>query len=150
MRWAQYALRVEYSLCVTCCVSMHDPVSARLALPDPVIAVVGATDAPGKYGGRIYRDLKSKGYRVLAVNPDRATVDGDQAFKTLGDLPETPDIVNVVVPPSVTLALLDDVAALPDAVVWIQPGAADEAVRLRVDELGIPALIDACIMVQTR
>ena len=28
------------------------------------LAVVGATDDPAKFGGRIYRDLKAKGFRV--------------------------------------------------------------------------------------
>ncbi len=115
-----------------------------------MIAVVGATDDPGKYGGVIYRDLKNKGYRVVAVNPGRATVDGDVAFKSVADLPEQPDIINIVVPPSRTLRVLDDAAAIDGAAVWIQPGAADDAVRERVVELGIPSLIDACIMIRAR
>lgn len=129
---------------------MSDPVSARLDLPDPLIAVVGATDEPGKYGGRIYRDLKAKGYRVVAVNLTRPTVDGDVAYKSVSGLPQTPDIVNVVIPPPRTLELLDEIAEIPGVAVWIQPGAADDAVRDRVRVLGLPALIDACIMVQTR
>ena len=129
---------------------MNDPVSTRLGLPDPLIAVVGATDSPGKYGGTIYRDLKAKGYRVVAVNPLRATVDGDEAFRSVSDLPVTPDIINVVVPPRRTMRVLDQAAELDDVAVWIQPGAADAEVRERVDELGIHALIDACIMVETR
>ncbi len=129
---------------------MNDPVSARLELPDPLIAVVGATDHPTKYGGRIYRDLKTKGYRVVPVNPGRATVDGDMTFGSVGDLPERPDIINVVVPPSRTLLILDQIADMDDIAVWIQPGAADDAVRKRVNELGITALIDACIMIRTR
>lgn len=129
---------------------MMDPVSARLELNDPYIAVVGATDAPGKFGGKIYRDLKSKGYRVAAVNPQRDTVDGDKAFASLADLPESPDIVNVVVPPVRTMRVLDAAASIDDVAVWIQPGAADTAVRAKVEELGIPALIDACIMVEAR
>ena len=122
----------------------------RLDLPDPLIAVVGATDHPGKYGGTIYRNLKAKGYRVVPVNPLRATVDGDPCYPTLSDLNEKPDIVNIVVPPVRTMRVVEQAAALGDVAVWIQPGAADEAVRLRVDELGIPSLIDACIMVQAR
>lgn len=129
---------------------MGNVVLERLQLDDPLIAVVGATDHPGKYGGIIYRDLKNKGYRVVGVNPGRSEVDQDRAYPTLADLPERPDIVNVVIPPRRTLALLDEVAALDDVAVWIQPGAADDAVRARVDELGIPSLIDACIMVRAR
>jgi predicted CoA-binding protein len=121
-----------------------------LSRPDAVIAVVGATDHPSKYGGIIYRDLKAKGYRVLAVNPYRETVDGDPCWKTLADLPEAPTIVDVVVPPGRTLALLEACAELGYRNVWIQPGAADDAVRSRAAELSLNALIDACIMVEAR
>lgn len=129
---------------------MTNEVALRLDRADPLIAVVGATDHPGKYGGIIYRNLKAKGYRVVPVNPGRATVDNDQSFASLSDLPEPPDIVNVVIPPDRTLPLLDDVAEIDDGAVWIQPGAADDAVRERVRELGLPSLIDACIMVIAR
>ncbi len=129
---------------------MNDPVADRLALPDPLIAVVGATDSPRKYGGIIYRDLKAKGYRVVGVNPGRITVDGDKAFPALSDLPERPDIVNVVVPPHETIRIVEQAAEIPDAAVWVQPGAGSSAVRQRLDELGVPALIGACIMVETR
>lgn len=129
---------------------MIDPVSARLRNGDPLIAIVGATDTPGKYGGVIYRDLKQKGYRVVGINPTKGTVDGDPVFRSLESLDEEPDIVNVVIPPQRTLRVLDQVAQMDDVAVWIQPGAADDAVRERVDELGLEALIDACIMVQTR
>lgn len=125
-------------------------VTERLDLPDPLIAVVGATDHPGKYGGTIYRDLKTKGYRVVAVNPLRESVDGDPCYHTLMDLDEVPDIVNIVVPPARTMRVVEQAAALGDTAVWIQPGAADAAVRERVDELGLVSLIDACIMIQAR
>ena len=129
---------------------MNDPVSERLNLPNPLIAVVGATDAPGKYGGIIYRDLKRKGYRVVPVNPARDTVDGDPVYTSILDIEEPPDIVNVVVPPIRTMRVLEQAAQLPDAAVWIQPGAADAEVRARAEELGLPTLIDACIMVEAR
>ena len=84
------------------------------------------------------------------MNPTRATVDGDPVYAKLSALPEPPDIVNIVVPPRRTLAVLDEAAAIEGVAVWIQPGAADNAVRARADELGVPALIDACIMIEAR
>lgn len=116
---------------------------------DPLIAVVGATDAPGKYGGVIYRHLKEKGYRVVPVNPSRATVDGDEAFPSVGVLPVPPDIVNFVVPPPVTLRILDEVADLP-AALWVQPGAGDNAVKQRLSTGSTPGVMDACIMVVSK
>lgn len=121
-----------------------------LADPGTTVAVVGATDARFKYGSTIYRDLKRKGFKVYAVNPRRPTVDGDQAFPDLASLPEQPTIVNVVVPPNQTLRVLQQMVALGYDNVWIQPGAADEAVRDFAAANGMNSLIDACIMVEAR
>lgn len=132
---------------------MSDPATNILELlrmPDTTVAVVGATDNPAKYGATIYRDLKRKGYQVYPVNPQRETVDGDRAFPDLASLPSPPTIVNIVVPPSRTMRVLEQAVALDLHNVWIQPGAADDAVRAYVVEHEMNALIDACIMVQAR
>jgi uncharacterized protein len=122
----------------------------RLERDDPLIAVVGATDTPGKYGGIIYRNLKEKGFRVVGVNPRAASVDGDPAYASLADLPEEPDIVDVVVPPRVGIDLIDDVAALEDGAIWFQPGAESDAIREKLNSSDLPSIVDACIMVLAR
>ena len=127
-----------------------DPITALLNDGDPSVAVVGATDNPNKYGSVIYRDLKAKGYRVYPVNPNRATVDGDLAYDDLGELPETPDIVNIVVPPARTLEVLDRAAELGIENIWVQPGAEDNAVMERLRTGGFNYLANACIMVRAR
>ena len=124
-----------------------DPVTTALMDPDSTIAIVGATDDPGKYGSVIYRDLKGKGFAVYAVNPGRDTVDGDPAYPTLTDLPTAPTVVNFVVPPQVSLAVLAEAKALGYNLVWLQPGSSSAAVRQYVETNGFEYLIDACIMV---
>ena len=121
-----------------------------LTTGDPLIAVVGATDDPRKYGSVIYRDLKSKGYRVVPVNATRATVDGEPAYPDLGDLPASPDIVNIVVPPDQTLRVLRRCTELGLDNVWVQPGAEDEAVMDYLAGNGFDYLANACIMVRSR
>jgi uncharacterized protein len=127
-----------------------DPITQLLYETDPVIAVVGATDNLDKYGAIIYRDLKAKGYRVYPVNPTRDTVDGDPAYRDLGDLPETPDIVDIVVPPRRTLRVLDRAEELGIKNIWVQPGAEDEAVLERLRVGPFEYLANACIMVRAR
>jgi acetyl-CoA synthetase len=72
---------------------------ARLLRPASV-AVVGASERPGSYGGEALRNLERLGYagRVYAVNPRRERVHGVPAHPSLGDLPEAPDAVVVAVP----------------------------------------------------
>jgi hypothetical protein len=129
---------------------MTHPVIDVLNSDDPLIAVVGATDNPAKYGAVIYRHLKAKGYRVVAVNPNRDTVDGDPAFSTLADLPHPPDIINLVIPADRGLQVLQK--APPDAVgaVWVQPGAASSELLGYLEGEGLDHIAEACIMVASR
>ena len=127
-----------------------ETISTLLDEGDPIIAIVGATDNPAKYGNRIYRDLKGKGYRVYPVNPTRDTIDGDPAYADLADLPETPDIVNYVVPPPRTLRLLKRAKGLGLMRVWVQPGAESADVMAYLNDNGFDYLANACIMVHSR
>ena len=128
---------------------MND-IASLLMEDDTTVAVVGATDDPGKYGSVIYRDLKSKGFDVYAVNPHRDSVDGDPAYASLGDLPEKPTIVNIVIPPDQTLRVLEDARDAGITNAWIQPGAGGSDVIDYLDRHGFTYLANACIMVRSR
>ncbi len=128
---------------------MND-IATLLHRDDTTVAVVGATDDPAKYGSVIYRDLKQKGFDVFPVNPNRDTVDGDPAFKSLDALPVAPTIVNIVVPPQVTLGVLRSAEALGYRNVWVQPGAESPEVMAYLTEHDFNYLANACIMVQSR
>jgi uncharacterized protein len=128
---------------------MND-IATLLHRDDTTVAIVGATDDPSKYGSVIYRDLKHKGFDVFAVNPGRDTVDGDPAYETLEDLPVTPTIVNIVVPPAATLNVLRKAKELGYRNVWVQPGAESAQVMAYLTENDFNYLANACIMVQSR
>lgn len=123
----------------------HTPL---LSDPDTVIAVVGATDTPGKYGGIIYRDLKRRGLRVLAVNPNRDTVDGDPSYPSLSDLPEDPTIVDLVVPPWESAGVVEEAERLGYSRIWFQPGSDTPELIADAVRRGLAVQADACIMVR--
>ncbi len=125
-------------------------ITELLSADDTTIAVVGATDDTSKYGSVIYRDLKSKGFDVVPVNLGRDTVDGDRAYRTLADLPSSPTIVNIVVPPAQTLDVLAQAKELGLRHVWVQPGADDTEVMDYLESNDFSFLANACIMVRSR
>ena len=128
---------------------MHD-IASLLHDPDSTVAVVGANDNPEKYGSVIYRDLKRKGYRIWAVNPNRDTVDGDPCYPSVSELPGRPTIVNFVVPPDQTLVVLKECLEQGLMNVWLQPGSESAAVMQFVQDNDFTYLANACIMVQSR
>ncbi|HUF96008.1 MAG TPA: CoA-binding protein [Acidimicrobiia bacterium] len=129
---------------------MNQDLSPLLFDPATSIAVVGATDMPGKYGGIIYRDLKAKGFNVFAVNPGRETVDGDPAYPTVLDTPEVPTMAVLVIPAPRGVNVVKKCKEAGINNVWVQPGAFSPDLRVALEEGGFDWIAGACVMVRAR
>ncbi|MBK8190470.1 MAG: CoA-binding protein [Vampirovibrionales bacterium] len=111
-------------------------------------AVIGVSADREKYGNKVYRELREAGYRVYGVNPKLDDIEGDRCFHKLADLPEIPDVVNVVVPPSVAEGIVDDCIERGIARMWFQPGSESPAALEKARAAGVIVVSDACIMLQ--
>lgn len=117
---------------------------------DHLIAIVGATDIAYKYGSIIYRDLKGKGFNVVAVNTTRLTVDGDEAYPNLASLPRRPTLINFVIPPEESMGVIAEAHDLGLGNVWLQPGSDSPQTIAALEAAGTAYLADSCIMVRAR
>jgi acetate---CoA ligase (ADP-forming) len=74
------------------------------------IALVGVSDDPQKTSGRPLRFLRTAGYegRLFAINPNRDTVQGEVAYRSMSDLPEVPDHAFVLTGADRALDALED------------------------------------------
>lgn len=115
-----------------------------------VWAVVGASSDPTKWGYRIYRALKERGYRVYPVNRRAKQIDGDPCYPSLAALPEKPGVVNVVVPPKLGLAVADEAAQLGLPRIWFQPGAQSPENIAHARALGLKTIAHACALVEAQ
>lgn len=113
-------------------------------------AIVGASQDRNKYGNRVFRSLRQAGYKVYPVNPNTAEVEGDVAYATLADLPEPPEVVNLVVPPAVTEQVVKKAHELGLTRVWMQPGAESDEAIMFCETHGMQVVYDACAMVRKR
>ena len=115
------------------------------------IALVGASNNRQKFGNRIYRDLRSKGYHVIPVNPKDRQIEGDRAYASIGIMEELPDIVNFVVPPPVAMKVAQEAVELGIEHLWFQPGSESNELETWLEGTnGIKYLVSSCIMVETR
>ena len=115
-----------------------------------VIAIVGASRNPEKYGHRVYKDLKQAGYKVYPVNPNTDEVLGDKCYPNLKSLPQKPDVVDIVVQPSITEQIVQECMQLGITMVWMQPGSESEKAIKFCNENNIQVVHGECIMVQRR
>ncbi len=92
------------------------------------IAVVGASSDPAKLGGRPVHYLKTLGYGglILPVNGSGGMVQGLPAYRSVADLPETPEQALIIVPaPAVEAAVADCAARGTPVVQILSSGFAD-------------------------
>jgi len=115
-------------------------------LSKKVWAVVGVTPKKEKFGYKIWKLLKAKGYQVYAVNPKYDEIEGDKCYSSLKALPSVPEVVDLVVPPSLSLQVVDEANDLGIKYLWFQPGTSDIDVLNKVKALGITAIND-CVLV---
>ena len=104
-----------------------------------------------KYGNKIYRDLRDKGYNVIHINPKEETIEGDKAYTSIEKMNRLPDIANFVVPPHIAIKIAKHIANLGIKYLWFQPGSeSDELENWLENTNEIKYLINSCIMVETR
>lgn len=111
-------------------------------------AVVGVTDDKSKFGYKIYKILKDKGYEVYGVNPKYKEVDGDKVFDSIKDLPVKVDCVDMVVNPAIGHKIIEDVADEGIEYIWLQPGAFDEGTIDLVEEKEMKYVYYDCVLAE--
>jgi acetate---CoA ligase (ADP-forming) len=64
------------------------------------VAVIGATNKPGKVGAAVFRNIIRAGFHGVAypVNPHATSVSGVRCYPDLAALPEPPELAIVIVP----------------------------------------------------
>lgn len=113
------------------------------------VAVVGATTNPDKYGNKIVRDLKSKGFEVYPVSPKYEEIEGLKCYKSVSDLPKDVELIVFVVPPSVGIDVLKEAHKAGFGRFWFQPDAESEEIREYLEKNGLEYSFERCIMFAT-
>ncbi|OGN91590.1 MAG: hypothetical protein A2Z70_04525 [Chloroflexi bacterium RBG_13_48_17] len=76
------------------------------------IAFLGATNNPFKWGFRIFANIVNGGFqgRLYPINPTKQEILGIKVYKSVGELPEIPDLAVIVIPPPGVPAVLRECA----------------------------------------
>jgi acyl-CoA synthetase (NDP forming) len=102
------------------------------------VAVIGASDADGKIGNSVMKNLINGGYKgtIVPVHPKNAEVLGVQAYKSILDYPGEIDVAVFAVPAHLCVAAMDEVGrkGVPGAVM-IPSGFAETDNQPLQDEL---------------
>lgn len=116
------------------------------------IAVVGASRDPSKWAHVVPLYLKRVGYKIVPINPSAGEILGEKAYRSILEVPERIDIVQVFRPPEEVPKIAEEVVKrrreVGDVrVVWLQLGIrAPPGVREALETEGIALFEDMCMM----
>lgn len=113
-----------------------------------LIAVVGVSENPDKYGHKIFRDLIKNNYNVVGINPKTKKILGQKIYPSLSVLPQTPDLVITVVPSQITQKTVEECHNLGIKKIWMQPGSESEAAIKLAQSYNLNLTYNACLMIE--
>lgn len=93
------------------------------------------------------------GYKIIPVPvyfPDVKEILGEPVYRTLAQIPERVDMVNVFRRPQDIPAHLDDILAARPKSVWFQLGIRHDEVAERLVREGIDVVQDRCLLVELK
>ncbi|BFU42207.1 CoA-binding protein [Krasilnikovia sp. MM14-A1004] len=123
--------------------------SARQILADAkVIAVVGASRDPGKPAHSVPLHMLRHGWHVIPVNPFVDEVFGQRAYRTLADIREPVDLVDIFRPAADAVEIVRQAIAAKIPAVWLQSGIVSAEARRIATEAGLDYVEDRCVMVE--
>src|ERR1700741_4747020 len=108
-----------------------------------VVAVIGASIHPRKFGNRAVRAFQRQGYIVVPINPHETEVEGLKTYASVLDVPGRIDMASFYVPPEIGEQIIDEVARKQIPEVWLNPGAESESLVARARSLSISPIV-AC------
>src|SRR5215210_3034554 len=110
------------------------------------IAVVGLSPNRLRPSHGVSQYMKSQGYRIVPVNPGHAEILGEKAYRTLEDIPEPVDIVNIFRRSEMIPPVVDSAIAIGAKVVWMQEGIEHEAAAEKARAAGLEVVMNTCIL----
>jgi uncharacterized protein len=107
-------------------------------------AIVGLTSNEARPAYGVARFLRSRGKRIVPVNPKAEPVHGEQGYASLGDVPFAVDVVDVFRRSELAGAHVDEAIAVGAKAVWLQLDVIDTDAADRAAAAGLDVVMDRC------
>ena len=127
----------------------QDPLTIQRVLHSAkTIAIVGLSKNELRASFFVGYYLKRHGYRVIPVNPRETEILGEKCYKSLLDVPEHVDIVDVFRAPDALPGIARDAVAIGADTLWCQFGVINAEGAKIAEDGGLTVIMDRCLKVE--
>ncbi|HST70821.1 MULTISPECIES: CoA-binding protein [Kocuria] len=113
------------------------------------IAIVGASNKPSRASYFVATYLQSSSpYRVYFVNPVVDEILGRPVYRSLADLPETPDLVDVFRKHDDLPDVAQEAVDAGAKTLWLQLGSWNEDAAAIAEDAGLDVVMDRCVKIE--
>jgi predicted CoA-binding protein len=120
----------------------------RILKENRVIAVVGLSAdwyRPSYFAAKY---MQEHGYRIIPVNPKYPSILGETCYRSLREVPERVDIVDVFRKTEDVMPIAEDAIAIRAKVLWQQLGVRNEAAAAKARAAGLETVLDRCVKIE--
>ena len=110
------------------------------------IAVVGLSNSPLRPSHGVSAYMQTQGYRIIPVNPSIDEALGEKAYRSLLDVAEPVDIVNIFRRPKFVEEVVDQAIQKKVPAIWMQEDVINERAAEKARKAGIFVVMDRCIL----
>ena len=114
------------------------------------IAVVGLSPNQMRPSYGVSEYMKRSGYKIIPVNPGHAEILGEKSYRTLDDVPEPVEIVNVFRRSEYIPEVAEAAIRKGAKVLWLQEGIYNEEAAEKARAAGLEVIMDTCILKEHR
>ena len=120
----------------------------ELLLSTKTIAIVGVSANTDKASNHVARYLQGKtDYELFFVNPAAEEILGQKVYKSLSEIEEEIDLVDVFRKPDDCLTVLEEAIAIKAKAIWLQLGISVPEVAMQGEAAGLTVVMDRCIKI---
>ncbi len=120
----------------------------RILRNNKVIAVVGLSAdwfRPSYFAAKY---MQEHGYRVSPVNPKYPEILGEKCYRSLTEIPEPVDIVDVFRKTADVMPVAEDAIRIRAKVLWQQLGVRNEEAAAKARAAGLETVMDRCVKIE--
>ena len=120
----------------------------ELLLSTKTIAIVGVSANTDRASYHVARYLqKNAQYELFFVNPAVDEILGQKVYKSLSEIEEEIDLVDVFRKPDDCLTVLEEAIAIKAKAIWLQLGISVPEVATQGEAAGLTVVMDRCIKI---